>query len=678
MSAGEVRTIRTMCPMNCQPTFCGMQVQVEGDQLVAISGDKGNPDSQGFLCIRGRAASEIIGNDKRILYPMARDRRGGGDWQRISWDEALTRITQAIEAGRRDETALWPGHGSVANDFAVFAHAQLAMRLANNAGFQWWEPSMICWGLGGLGAGLTGALEVNTKEDMGAHSDMVVLWGTNLVNQPNTARHVAEAKKRGARIVAVDVRESEACGNAHEAFIIRPGTDAALALAMMNVIVSEGLEDAHFIAEHTTGFAELKAHLAEHTPQWAAAVTGIPADRIIAFAREYAATKRAMICLSGGSMHKNRHGWQSARAVTCLPALTGKLGKSGSGLGPRHGAEPRGVGTNFIFDPASRPWGDYVQNQMSDMVDAIEAGRIRNMLIFGSNFVSSFADATRVGRGFDQMDMVVCHDLFFNDTIRNHADIVLPATAWLEDVGCKMTATHLYLMDQALPAAGEARSMSKIVCALAEQLGMTDFYPWEEDTGHIDAVLDHPCTSHATVAELRAEGGIRALNISSVAHPDLEFATPSGKIEFYSNRAEEAGLPALPVYIGRDNKGYPLELRMGRSINHFHSFYDNGRALPTLARKEPGPELWISSEDARSRNISDGDAIRIHNLRGESCANAAVNDKVPQGTVWIHDGWPGLNSLSDGGAAIPDAATRIFPFTTGQAAYDAFVEVSRA
>lgn len=678
MSVGEVRTIRTMCPMNCQPTFCGMQVQVEGDQLVAISGDKENPDSQGFLCIRGRAASEIIDNDKRILYPMARNRRGGGDWQRISWEEALTRITDAIEAGRRDETALWPGHGSVANDFAVFAHAQLAMKLANEAGFQWWEPSMICWGLGGLGVGLTGALEVNTKEDMGAHSDMIVLWGTNLVNQPNTARHIAEAKKRGARIVAVDVRESEACGNAHEAFIIRPGTDSALALAMMNVIVSEGLEDARFVAEHTIGFAELKVHLAEHTPQWAETVTGIPADRIIAFAREYAETNRAMICLSGGSMHKNRHGWQSARAVTCLPALTGKLGKSGSGLGPRHGAEPRGVGTNFIFDPTSRPPGDYVQNQMSDVVDAIEAGRIRTMLIFGSNFVSSFADATRVGRGLDQMDMVVCHDLFFNDTIRNYADIVLPATAWLEDVGCKMTATHLYLMDQALPAAGEARSMTSIVRALAERLGMAGFYPWEEGAGHIDAVLDHPCTGHATVAELRAEGGIRALKISPVAHPDLEFATPSGKIEFYSKRAEEAGLPALPAYIERDNKGYPLELRMGRSINHFHSFYDSGRALPTLAKKDPRPELWISSEDARSRNISDGDAIRIHNARGESCANAAVNDKVPQGTVWIHDGWPGLNSLSDGGAAIPDAATRIFPFTTGQAAYDAFVQVSRA
>jgi anaerobic selenocysteine-containing dehydrogenase len=677
MTETGTRTVRTMCPMNCQPTFCGMQVQVEGDQLLKITGDKDNPDSQGFLCVRGRAAREIIGNDKRILYPMARDRRAGGEWQRIGWDEALGRIASAIDSGRRDETALWPGHGSVANDFAVFAHAQLAMRLANNAGFQWWEPSMICWGLGGLGVGLTGALEVNTKEDMGAHSDMVVLWGTNLVNQPNTARYVAEAKKRGARIIAVDVRESEACGNAHESFIIRPGTDAALALAMMNVIVSEGLQDDHFIADHTVGFSELKAHLAEHTPQWAEAITGIKAERIATFAREYAATEKAMICLSGGSMHKNRHGWQSARAVTCLPALTGKLGKSGAGLGPRHGAEPRGVGTNFILDPTSRPPGEYIQNQMSDMVDAIEAGRIRTMLIFGSNFVSSFSDATRVARGLDTMDMVVCHDLFFNDTIRNHADIVLPATAWLEDVGCKMTATHLYLMDKALPAAGEARSMASIVRALAGRLGMEDFYPWEGQTGHLDAVLDHPCTGHATVEELRAEGGIRALKIDPVAHSDRQFATPSGKIEFYSERAKEHGLPPLPVYIPRDAEGYPLELRMGRTINHFHSFYDSGRALPSLAAKDARPELWMSVADARSRGIADGAAIRIHNQRGDCHVHAAVNDKVPQGTVWIHDGWPDLNTLTDGSPAIPDAATRIMPFTTGQAAYDAFVEVSQ-
>lgn len=677
MAVGELRTVRTMCPMNCHPTFCGMKVTVSGDELLEITGDKENPDSQGFLCVRGRAAREIIGNERRILHPMARDRHRGGDWQRISWDEALKRISDAIEAGSRDEFAMWPCHGAVANDFGLFAHGQLAARFGQMAGIQWWQAEMICWGLGALGIGLTGALEANTKEDMGANADMIVLWGTNLANQPNTARYVAEAKRRGAKIIAIDVRQSEACGNADEAFIVKPGSDAALALAMMHVILAEGLQDNSFIAEHTVGFEQLRDHVGQFTPQWGERETGVAAERISQFARDYAATERAMICLSGGSMHKNRHGWQSSRAITCLPALTGKLGKSGAGLGPRHAGDPHGHGTNFIIDPTARPPGNYIQNQMSDIVDAIESGGIKAMLLIGSNMLSSFADSGRLARGMAEMNLVVCHDLFFNDTIRQCADIVLPATSWLEDVGSKMTATHIYLMEQALPPAGEARSMSSLVRSLADGLGIENFYPWEGETGHIDAVLDHPCTGHATVAELRLEGGFRALDISHVAHPDLRFTTPSGKIEFFSEVAAAHELPALPEYRTRDARGFPLELRMGRSITHFHSFYDSGRALPTLAKRDPGPLLWMASADAELRGIADGDAIRIHNDRGEAFASALVNDKVPPGTVWIHDGWPGLNTLTDGGSAIPEAATQIFPFSTGQAAYDAFVDVTR-
>ncbi|CAN0426767.1 unnamed protein product, partial [Phaeothamnion confervicola] len=216
------RHVRTMCPMNCHPTLCGMQVEVAGDQLVSITGDEGNADSEGFLCVRGLAAHEIIGNPNRILYPMVRQRRGSDDWQRVSWDEALDRIVAGIRAVGAEAVALWASHGSVANDYGVFAHIQLAMRFANMLGCQWWDPSMICWGLGGLGVGLTGAMEINTKEDMGAHADLIVLWGANTVSQPNTARHLALAKRRGARVIAVEVRESEACRSAHEYFIVKP------------------------------------------------------------------------------------------------------------------------------------------------------------------------------------------------------------------------------------------------------------------------------------------------------------------------------------------------------------------------------------------------------------------------------------------------------------------------
>ena len=663
--------------MNCHPTFCGMQVTTEDDRLVGVAGDDDNPDSRGFLCVRGRAAEEIVHNPDRLLYPMARSRRGADDWQRIGWDEALDRIVESMQAVGRERVALWPGHGSVANDFGVFAHGQLAMRFANLYGCQWWEPSMICWGLGGLGVGLTGAMEVNTKEDMAANADLIVLWGANLASQPNTARCIAEAKKRGARVIAIDVRTSQACRSAHESYIVRPGTDAALALALMHVILRDGLEDRAFIAANTIGIDELGEHVKAHSPEWAAPITGLSVERIEQLARSYAATDRAMILLSGSSMYKNRHGWEASRAISCLPALTGKLGKPGAGLGPRHAAEPHGAGLMPILSPADRPPGNYVPSQMSSIIDAIESGAVQTMLVFGSNFLSSFADAGRVAKGFDSMSLLVCQDLFMNDTMRRCADIVLPATSWLEDVGCKRTATHLYLMDRILPPAGESRSMTSIVRSLAERLGVENLYPWAEPHGHIDAVLDHPSTGYASIEALRANGGIMPLDVSPVAHPDLKFATPSGKIEFLSETAERHALPALPSFTPRAKDEFPLELRMGRSINHFHSFYDSGRALPSLVRRDKAPRLWISPADAEARGIADGEPIRIHNARGSCDVDARVTDRVPAGTVWIHDGWPGLNTLTDGGAAVADEATTIYPFTVGQSAYDAFVEVSR-
>ncbi len=673
----EALTHRTMCPMNCHPTQCGMEVTTRDGQLEQIRGDKANPDSQGFLCVRGQAAHEIIGNPKRVLAPMLRDRRGGGDWREVSWDEALDHIAGTIDRVGRPNVAAWAGHGSIANDYGVFANVQLAMRFANMLGAQWWEGSMICWGLGGFGIGLTGCMEVNTKEDMGENADMILLWGSNIASQPNTSRHLTKAKKRGAHIVAIDVRESEACRLADETFIVRPGSDAALALAMMHVICAEGLQDDAFIDEHTLGFQALREHVAAYTPEWAAAQTGIDAGRIVALARRYAGTARAMINISGSSMYKDGDGWMASRAISCLPPLTGKLGKPGTGFGPRHAGNAHGFGLGEIINFQARPEGDYIPAQMSEIIDAIEGGRIRAMLVLGSNMMSSFADASRIGRGLDNMDMVVCHDLFMNETARRSADVFLPATAWLEDIGCKGTTTHIYLMDRILAPAGQARSMTQVVRALAERLGIEGFYPWADETGHIDAVLDHPATGHATVESLRAAGGMTAMNISHVAHIDHQYATPSGRIEFFSQRAADCGLPAMPEPPARRFAGgqFPLELRMGRNLNHFHSFYDHGRALPSLAKLEPEPIVWLAPADAAARGLDEGGAIRVRNDRGEMQGIVKISPTLPPGTVWTHDGWPGLNTLTSGAEAIPVAATRLFPFTSGQAGYDAFVEV---
>src|SRR5262245_24573988 len=245
VSQRDRRRVRTMCPMNCHPTLCGMLVDVEDGRLAGVRGDPDNPDSRGFLCIRGQASPEIIGNPRRLLHPLVRDSRAG-EWRRAAWDEALDRIIDSIQRVGREAVGAWSGHGLFANNYGTRLHSHLLRRFANLYGCQWWSPTMICWGLGAFGLGLTGVLETNTKEDMGANSALIVLWGANLASQPNTGPHLAAARRRGAHLVTIDVRETEAAALSEEVVLVRPGTDAALALAMMHVIVRERLHDEAF------------------------------------------------------------------------------------------------------------------------------------------------------------------------------------------------------------------------------------------------------------------------------------------------------------------------------------------------------------------------------------------------------------------------------------------------
>src|SRR5881398_1999901 len=377
------RLVRTMCPMNCHPTLCGMLVEIEDGQLLGVRGDPDNPDSRGFLCIRGQASREIIGNPRRLLHPLVRARRGEDAWRRAEWSEVLDRIVEGMRAAGREAVGTWSGHGVFANNYGTRVASHLLRRFANLYGCQWWSPTMICWGLGAFGLGLTGLLETNTKEDMGAHSALLVLWGANLASQPNTARHVAAARRRGARVVTIDVRETEAAAQSHEVLILRPGTDTALALAMMNVIVAEQLYDRDFIERYTVGFEALAGHVARHSPAWASEITGIPADRIVALARRYATTRPSMIVLGGSSMHKGANSWQAGRAIACLPALTGNLGIAGGGFGPRHGSSSHSQALANIAADHKRPPGDYIPSQMARMTEAFLAGRMQVLLLFG-------------------------------------------------------------------------------------------------------------------------------------------------------------------------------------------------------------------------------------------------------------------------------------------------------
>jgi len=671
--------VRTMCPMNCHPTYCGMLVEVGADgRARRVDGDPDNPDSRGFLCVRGRAAVEIPHNERRLRVPLRRaGARGGGAWREIGWPAALDEIAGQIRATRPDRVGVWFGHGAYVTTIA----RPLIMRFGHLGGFQVWNPAIVCWALGAYGLALTGVLEANTKEDLAAHSNLVVLWGANLASQPTTAPHLVAARRRGARVVVIDVRRSEAARQADEVYLIRPGTDAALALAIAHVLVAEGLIDRAFIDRHTVGFDAYAASLGAATPAWAAAHTGLAAADIVHLARLYATTRPAMILVGGSSLAKHRDGWQPGRAISTLPALTGQLGIPGGGLGPRHRSFPTGDAFADLAAADRRPPGDYVPSHMASMAKVMEDGKLDILLLLGTDLLSSFADAGRLERHLGRVGLIVAYDIFPNETIRRVADIVLPGTVWLEEIGLKDTATHLYLMEKALEPQWQARALADVLCGLAARIPVADFFPWVDVEDYLTAYLA-PQAGGLSVRGLREAGGfVERGRLSHVPYADHRYPTPSGKIELYSERAAALGLSPLPAFTPRETGGGPerpgLEFRQGRTLTAFHAFYDAGRALPTLARVDPEPELWIHPVDATARSLGPGQPIEIYNERGAFGARARVTEDVLPGVVWMRDGWPGLNVLTSGAPCLePTASDGLDPrIPGGQASFEAQVEI---
>lgn len=677
------RSITTMCPMNCTPTQCGMTVEVEENRLLSLRGDPHNPDSKGFLCIRGRAASEIFENPRRLQQPLRRaGERGEDRWEPCSWEDAYGMIVDAIQQTQPERVGIWRGHGTGTTGPTGNT---LLSRFGFLGGFQQWSGSIVCWAMGGYGLGLTGVLKTHTKQDMASHSRTILLWGATFASQPDLAPHLIEARKRGAHVIHIDTRRTEASRHADDLFLIPPGSDTALALAMAHVILQEGLQNQEFIDKYTVGFAQFATHVQQYTPEWAATITGIEPERIRDLARRYATETPAMIVLGGSSMFKHQQGWEPARAIACLPALTGQLGIPGGGLGQRHGASPESTGfADVLADvPRKLPAEVAIPSHMTSMTQAFNDGLLDVLFLFGSNMLSNFADANELARGLAKIKLIVSYDLFMNETARRCADLVLPATAWLEDYGLKQTATHIYLMERALMPAGECRSLITVVRELAQRLAIADIFPWQDEEDYINALLAAQKLENGeplTVAELRRRGGYwQKNNLSHIAYQERSFATPSKKIEFWSERALQAGLPPLPTYTAPASEQYPLRFCQGRTLTAFHSFFDEGQALPTLARVNTEPELWIHPQDAQTRKIAHGTPIRIFNQRGQFEARACVTGDMLPGAVWIRDGWSGVNRVTSGAPIVSLVANDIVPgIPGGQASYDAWVDVCSA
>jgi anaerobic selenocysteine-containing dehydrogenase len=326
---------------------------------------------------------------------------------------------------------------------------------------------------------------------------------------------------------------------------------------------------------------------------------------------------------------------------------------------------------------------------MPSIAAALEQGRLDVMFLLGTNTLSSFADSGAVERGLARTGLVVAVEIFSSETVRRAADIVLPGTVWLEELGVKDTATHLYLMERALPAAGEARPLIAILRELAARLEVPDFFPWPDVEGYVDAWLapQRDAEGALTVGRFRAAGGRwERAGLAHVAYPDRRFHTPSGKVELWSERAASVGLPPLPGYTDSSftapdpalEARLPLQLGQGRTINHFHSFYDQGRALPALAKLEPEPELWVHPIDAADRGLAPGVQAVVFNDGGELRVRLRVTEDVRPGVVWLRDGWFGLNHLTSGTGALEPSQVNLVDalrIPGGQSAFDARVEL---
>ncbi|HEV2662852.1 MAG TPA: molybdopterin-dependent oxidoreductase [Ktedonobacteraceae bacterium] len=388
-----------------------------------------------------------------MLHPLRRvGERGEDRWEQCSWDDAYAMIVDTIRKTRAERVGLWRGHGIGTTGVAG---TNLVNRFGLVGGFQQWSSAIVCWAMGAYGLGLTGTLKTNTKEDMASNSRTILLWGATLASQPDLAPHLIEARKRGAYVIHIDTRRTEASRHADEVLLLPPGTDAALALALAHVILQEGLHDQEFVDKHTLGFAQFASHLQQYTPEWASTITGVEPERMRNLARRYATQSPAVIVLGGSSMFKHQHGWEPSRAISCLPALTGQLGMAGGGLGQRHGASPQSTGLADVLADATHkmPTEAAIPSHMTTITEALTSGRLDALLLFGTNMLSSFADANELARGLARVKLIVSYDLFMNATARRCADLVLPATAWLEDMGLKQTATHIYLMERALTPA---------------------------------------------------------------------------------------------------------------------------------------------------------------------------------------------------------------------------------
>jgi anaerobic selenocysteine-containing dehydrogenase len=660
-SPPALRVVRGACPHDC-PDTCATLTTVEGDRAVKFEADPDHPFTQGWLCAKVRPYLDRVYAPDRLLHPLRRaGPKGGGQWRRISWDEAIAEIT-----GRwREIIAAYGGAAILPYSFS----GTLGLVHMDVAGARLWNRM----GASGLERSICGAAaESAVRHTLGARfspapadvlaSRLVVIWGHNPVStSPHFMPFLQDAIRGGTRLVVIDPRRTATARRAHLHLQPHPATDGALALGLIHVIFAEGRHDEAWLEAHALGWRDLRARAADYPPERVAAITGLDAAAIVDLARTWATSTPALVKFADG-LQRHENGGQTIRAIVALAAVTGQIGRRGGGVSYSTSGyaawDEEAVGHASACPPQPRVVN---MNRLgAALTGEVCEPPVMSLFVFGSNPVASSPASGKIVAGLRRDDLfTVVHEQFMTDTA-DYADIVLPATTQLEQVDLHRPygLRSLQYNAQAIPPLGECRSNWDLMRSLATGMGYTEPWLHEDAREVIRGVLDasraaNPALAGITLERLEAEGTVPY----TFAEPDgVPFAggvfpTPSGRVELRCDRLAAEGLDPLPAYVEpaefRAAAPGMLTLITGAAHHFVTSSFAN---QPGMLAGEGRPFVEIHPDDAAERGIRDGDEVCLENDRGSCRLLAVVTDAVRRGVVASPKGrWA---SLSPGGRTV--------------------------
>lgn len=670
-----------------------MLVTVESDKAVRVAGDPDHPFTQGFLCAKVNRYLERTYHPDRLVRPLRRvGPKGSGRFESCSWDEALDSIADRLNEIRRSADgpqAILPY--SYAGTMGMIQGSSMDRRFFHLIGASMLDRT-ICSMAGTMGMRMTVGANIGADPEGVPESDLVVLWGTNtLTANPHFWPFVLAAKERGARIIAIDPIKTRTAAQCDEWIGIRPGTDAALALGIMHVLLDRRLEDTEYIAAHTLGFDQLRERAREYPVARASAITGVPTETIVALAERYGRAKAAFIRVNYG-LQRHAGGGMAVRTIACLPALTGHWRRSGGGVQLSSSA-------NFQFDKRaleqpdlSPPVRTINMIRLGEALTRADAGvggpPVRALMVYNSNPASVAPDRNEVLRGLARDDLFTVVLEHFQTDTADYADFVLPATTQLEHWDLHLSYGHHYvsLNQPSIEPVGESLPNSEIFRRLGARMGLEHPALRDDDPTIIRQALASTSDKLTGVTfERLVEHGWARLNLPTPYLPFANggFPTPSGKCELYSARMADMGLDPLPCFTPPYEfpeaqpalaARYPLTLISSPAHQFLNSTFVNIDALRRGAR---APECLLHPDDAESRGIAPGMRVVVHNDRGAFTAVARVEDTIRAGVVWAPSIWWG-KFTADNANANQTTSQRETDMGHGPVFYDNLVEVGPA